>query len=184
VQDYIPRAESGRYYVYSGRLSREKGLRTLLKAASRVPDIRLVLLGEGPLESELKSCYGGEPWVEFRGHLPWEQLKETLSGAAFSVVPSEWYENLPLTVMESFALGVPVIASRIGGLPEMVTPGETGLLVEPGDPEDLASAIKWLSGNDDVRGTMRISARRFAEREYSPEAHYERLMNLYKRVLQ
>jgi glycosyltransferase involved in cell wall biosynthesis len=184
VRDYTPGAEKGRYYVYSGRLSREKGLRTLLQAASRVPDQKLVVLGEGPLGGELRSRYGAEPWVEFRGHLPWDELVETVSGASFSVVPSEWYENLPLTVMESFALGVPVVASRIGGLPEMVTPGETGLLVEPGDPEDLASAIAWLGRNDKARAAMRIASRRFAESEYNPEAHYESLMGLYKRVLQ
>jgi glycosyltransferase involved in cell wall biosynthesis len=184
VDDYTPRDESGRYYVFSGRLSREKGLRTLLEAASSVPDIKLVVLGEGPLETELKGRYGAEPWVEFRGHLPWGELVEALSGAMFSVVPSEWYENLPLTVMESFALGVPVIASKIGGLPEMVTPGETGLLVEPGNVEDLASAIAWLGRNEEARAEMRSGARRFAETEYSPGSHYGRLMDVYKRVLQ
>lgn len=184
LKDYTPGKEEGRYYVYSGRLSREKGLKTLLEAASRVPDMKLVVLGEGPLGNQLKSAYEAEPWVEFRGHVPWDELVRTVSGAAFTVVPSEWYENLPLTVMESFALGVPVVASRIGGLPEMVTPGETGLLVEPGDSEDLASAINWLGRNDEVRAQMRSAARRFAEREYSPESHYDRLIEAYKRVLQ
>ena len=170
--------------MYSGRLSREKGLRTLLEAASRVPDQRLVILGEGPLEDELKRMYGAEPWVEFKGHVPWDDLVRIVSGASFSVVPSEWYENLPLTVMECFALGVPVVASKIGGLPEMVTPGETGLLIEPGDVEDLAPAIAWMGRNHEARAAMRTAARRFAESEYSPDAHYDRLMGAYKRVLQ
>ncbi len=184
VEDYEPRPKREGYYVFAGRLSREKGLRTLLEAASMVPEVKLMVLGEGPLEAELKSRFGSEPWVEFRGYLGGAELRDTLSHAAFSVVPSEWYENLPLTVMESFALGVPVIASRMGGLPEMVRGGETGLLFDPGNAEDLASAIAWLAGHPDECMEMGRRAREFAEREYSPESHYPRLIEAYKRVLQ
>ncbi len=184
VSEYRPSPDRGAYYVYAGRLSREKGLPTLLDAAASVPELKLVVLGEGPLGNELRERYGAERWVEFRGHLGGDELRETLSRAAFSVVPSEWYENLPLTVMESFALGVPVVASRIGGLPEMVINGETGLLCEPGAADDFASAIDWLARNPDECRSMGARAREFAEREYGPEAHYPRIMEAYGRAMQ
>lgn len=185
VDDYVPAAGGDRdYYVFSGRLSREKGLPTLLEAASRAPDMKLVVLGEGPLERELIERYGAEPWVEFRGHVSGEELKRVVSGAAFSVVPSEWYENQPLTILESFALGVPVIASAIGGLPEIVRNGDTGLLVEPGNPEDLASAVRWLGSNPDAAAGMGARARRLVEEEHSPESHYGLIMDIYERALQ
>jgi glycosyltransferase involved in cell wall biosynthesis len=184
VDEYRPSAERGSYYVFAGRLSREKGLLTLLEAASTVPDLKLVVLGEGPLGAELRERYGSRPWVEFRGHLTGDELRETISRAAFSVVPSQWYENLPLTVMESFALGVPVVASRIGGLPEMVIGGRTGLLCEPGDAGDLASAVSWLARNPDECRRMGERAREFAEREYGPEAHYARMMEAYGKAMQ
>jgi glycosyltransferase involved in cell wall biosynthesis len=184
VDEYEPSSERDAYYVFAGRLSREKGLMTLMAAAAAVPELKLVVLGEGPLAGELKERFGSEPWVEFRGHLAGEELRKTLSRAAFSVVPSEWYENLPLAVMESFALGVPVVASRIGGLPEMVFSGETGLLCEPGAVEDFASAIAWLARNPDECRRMGANARRFAEREYGPETHYARIMEAYGRAMQ
>ena len=184
VDEYKPCAERGEYYAFAGRLSREKGLGTLMKAASMAPRMKLMVFGEGPMEEELKRRYGSEPWVEFAGHLGAAELRDRLSRAAFCVVPSEWYENLPLIVMECFALGVPVIASRIGGLPEMVQNGENGLLFEPGNAEDLASAISWLGRHRNVTERMGAQARGFAEREYGPEAHYGRIMEVYKRVLQ
>jgi glycosyltransferase involved in cell wall biosynthesis len=184
VDEYKPRTNGGGgYYVYSGRLSREKGLPTLMEAAAKVPDIKLIVLGEGPLEEELRGRYGSEPWVEFRGHVSGAELMDVVSGASFAVVPSEWYENQPLTILESFALGVPVIASRIGGLPEVVRNGQTGLLVEPGNSEDLASAIAWLGRHADVAANMGARARRLVESEHSPETHYRRLMEIYEGVL-
>jgi glycosyltransferase involved in cell wall biosynthesis len=103
VDEYAPRTNrDGGYYVFSGRLSREKGLPTLMEAASKVPDMKLVVLGEGPLEGDLRGRYGSEPWVEFRGHVSGDELMQVVSGAAFAVVPSQWYENQPLTILESF----------------------------------------------------------------------------------
>ncbi len=183
VEEYSPRSGPKDYYVYAGRLSREKGLLTLMEAAASVPDMKLLVLGEGPLEEELKTRFGSKPWIELGGYLHGDELMDALAGAAFSVLPSQCYENSPLAVMESFALGVPVVASRIGGLPEMVTGGETGLLVRPGDAEDLASAISWLAANPKETERMGAVARRFAEREYSADAHYGRLMEVYGRAL-
>jgi glycosyltransferase involved in cell wall biosynthesis len=185
VDEYAPSSDrDGGYYVFSGRLSREKGLFTLMEAASRVPGMKLVVLGEGPLEGELRGRYGSEPWVEFRGYVSGDELTQVVSGAAFAVVPSEWYENQPLTILESFAWGVPVIASRIGGLPEIVRDGQTGLLVEPGNSEDLASAIEWLGRHPDEAAEMGARARALVESEHSPESHYGRLMEIYDRTLQ
>jgi glycosyltransferase involved in cell wall biosynthesis len=185
VDEYTPGSSQGSgYYVFSGRLSREKGLATLMEAASMVPEMKLVVLGEGPLEEDLRRRYGKEPWVEFKGHVSGAELTRIVSSAAFSVVPSQWYENQPLTILESFAMGVPVIASRIGGLPEVVRNGQTGLLVEPGDAGDLASAIAWLGRHSGMARQMGARARRLVEEEHSPEGHYGRILEIYERVLQ
>jgi glycosyltransferase involved in cell wall biosynthesis len=165
------------YVLYMGRLSSEKGVETLLRAhAQASPSFRLVVAGAGPLLEMLRERYKA---VEFTGHLPWVKAKELASSAAVVVVPSEWYENCPMSVLEAMALGKPVVAARIGGIPELVDEGNTGLLYEPGDARQLAGCIERLMAAPDLRARMGSAGRARAEERFSLERHNAGLMRVY-----
>jgi glycosyltransferase involved in cell wall biosynthesis len=132
--------EKKNYVLYFGRYSVEKGLRTLLEACRKLPDIPFLFAGAGPLEDEL----AGLPNVTNLGFQTGDALRALISAAAFSVYPSVWYENCPLSVLESQALGTPVLGSDIGGIPELITPGKTGELFRSGHADDLAEKIALL----------------------------------------
>lgn len=187
VEEYTPAYAASDYFIYLGRLSREKGIATLLEALRERHGARLTcrILGEGPLEADLKrrAAKWGLERVEFAGYQQGEALHRTIREAAFTVVPSEWYENLPFAVLESFALGTPVVGSRIGGIPEMVEHGDTGLTFTAGDPSDLARAIDWMEARAADAIEMGRRARQVLEARYAPEPHLERLERLYRRVL-
>ena len=161
-----------REYCYVGRLSREKGVETLLAAASTLP-YRLHVAGEGPLFSELSNRYSACPQILFHGRLPQESVRRLLSEVTFSVIPSEWYENNPLGVLESLDAGTPVVASRIGGLPEIVDEG-SGILFEPGDTASLRAAVTSAMERQWNHDVIKVGARRF-----SPHDHYKKLCNIY-----
>jgi len=128
------------HYCYVGRLSEEKGVRTLLKVASKLP-YTLKVLGTGPLEAELRATYVESRQIEFLGHCAWETIRTILGEARCMVLPSEWYENNPLSVLEAISLGTPVIGADIGGIPELVVPGRTGSLFESGNETQLSDRI-------------------------------------------
>ena len=186
LEEYQPRYERSDYFIYLGRLSREKGVPTLLAALRQRGGTRLTcrILGEGPLEEDLKrqAAQWGLDRVEFSGYLKGEPLQAAIRGAAFTVVPSEWYENLPFAVLESFALGTPVVGSRIGGIPEMVLDGQTGLTFPMGDSRALAEALDRMEARPEQAVEMGRAARRLIEEKYAPEPHMERLEALYARA--
>jgi glycosyltransferase involved in cell wall biosynthesis len=113
-----------------------------------------------------------------------QALIDLMRGARFSVIPSEWYENCPLSCIESFACGKPVIGANIGGIPEMVTDGETGLLFEPFSADDLRRKIEFLLARDAETVRMGRAARAKAEREYSAASHLDRLLEFYRSAMQ
>lgn len=172
-----PETRSGNYYCYVGRLSHEKGIKTLLEAAATLP-YKLKVAGGGPLHEELEKQYAGYVNIEFLGHLDGTGVRDLLSNARFSVIPSECYENNPLGVIESLCAGTPVIGACIGGIPELINgaPGR-GRVYEPGNKSELAEAIKrqW----DEQAGFSAIKAK--AINEFSPTAHYRQLMEIYAR---
>ena len=167
---------NGDYYVYLGRVSEEKGVRTLCKAAAQL-DKKLIVIGGGPLCEELKreSEESGAP-IEFKGQMLWEEFMPILSGARFMVLPSEWSENNPLTVIESQSLGTPVLGARIGGIPELIEEGVSGMTFTSGDVEDLKDKIKKMFEHEFDYDAI---AKNAIER-YSSEAYYEKLMVFYK----
>ena len=187
LEDYTPAYERSEYFIYLGRLSREKGIVTLLEALHRREGRRLTcrILGEGPLEEDLKrrAAEWGLEKVEFSGYLQGAELHRTIREAAFTVVPSEWYENLPFSVLESFALGTPVVGARIGGIPEMVIDGDTGRTFTSGDADDLADALDWMENHPLEMVAMGRRARRMDEERYAPGPHAERLLALYEEVI-
>jgi glycosyltransferase involved in cell wall biosynthesis len=179
---YGPSHAESDYFVYVGRLSEEKGLAHLLEAKRRVSRMRLVVAGDGSLMAGLRRAAASDSGVSFTGFLPRPELAEVWRGAAFTVVPSVCYENFPYAVLESFAFGKPVVASRIGGIPELVRDGENGLLAEPGDSGGLAERINRLASNKAETVKMGRAARRDVEEVYSVEKHYASVMSHYERI--
>ena len=173
--------EDGGYALYLGQLERWKGVHTLLAACERLPQLRLVLAGDGSERANLERTVAERrlSGVSFAGHLDGGRLHDVLRGASFVVVPSEWYENYPYSVMEAMAAGKPVIASRIGGLPELVEDGETGFLVAPGDAAMLGDTLDRLASDPLVRRRLGESGRVRALEWFSPDRHYESLARFY-----
>ena len=166
------------YVLYLGRLSPEKGVETLLRAhAADNAAWRLVVAGAGPLLQDLQSRF---PLAEFTGHLTGKALETNLREASVVVVPSEWHENSPLSILEAMAHAKPIVASRIGGIPELVRDGETGLLFEPKDTQQLSNRIRMLLGDSDLRRRLGWQARKIAETEYSLDRHGAALLSLYE----
>ena len=122
--------------------------------------------------------------VELLGHLDERQIDVFYRCGRMFVLPSTWYEGFPGVIIEAMLRGKPVICSRIGGLPEIVDEGVTGLLFTPGDPADLAAKIEWLWNHPDVCVAMGRAGREKALREYSPVRYYGRLMSVYGRALE
>lgn len=182
-----PQINKEPYILYLGRLSPEKGVRTLLKAMGNVPQaVSLKIAGSGPLEGELKDLVAHHPalQVQFLGFVSGAEKERLIANALCSVVPSEWYENFPISVLESLAQGTPVIASRIGGLPELITHGTTGLLYEPGNAEALSQSITQLVNDPQEAQRMASAALESARTRFSPEVHLQELNAIYNECLQ
>ncbi|MFA5339245.1 MAG: glycosyltransferase family 4 protein [Candidatus Omnitrophota bacterium] len=171
--------------TYFGRLSEEKGVLTLLKAIKKLPNIVVNIVGDGPLKETLEkeAFLDGIKNIRFFGHLKGADLHSVIKRSICTVLPSQWYENNPLSVLESFALGKPVIASRIGGIPELVMDGETGLTAEAGNSEDLGKKIEYLSSNAASATAMGRKARKFIEQEFNADKHYLSLMQIYDEAI-
>jgi glycosyltransferase involved in cell wall biosynthesis len=184
VDAFEPCYEAERYFVYAGRVERVKGVETLIRAVgngSAACDYGLRIAGDGELKDSLEEqCRrDGQRNVVFLGRLPRAELARCIRRALFVVAPSEWYENAPMSVLEAYAYGKPVIGARIGGIPELVEEGRTGLLFEPGNAGDLRSKIECLLANPRLAAEMGRNARRLVEQAYAPAQHYERLMTIY-----
>lgn len=164
--------EKRKLSFFFGRISEEKGIPTLLKAICKLPDVKLKLAGTGPLLDSLKAqC---PPNTEFLGFKQGKELQSLIHGASFVIVPSEWYENNPMTIIESYTIGTPVIGSDIAGIPELIDEGDTGFTFKPKSPEDLRSVIsKALNINEERYEEMVKNCRAFAETNFSETEHYK-----------
>ncbi len=160
------------YYCYIGRLSTEKGVRTLIEAANKLP-YQLKIIGGGSLEEELKRQ--AKSHIEFVGFKQWDEIKELVGKARFTVIPSECYENNPLSVIEAQCLGTPVLGARMGGIPELIESGVSGLCFESRNVADLCRLIEAMfSSTFDYK----LLAEQ-AQRKYGADKHYEELMKIY-----
>lgn len=179
-----PGAPEGDRFLYAGRLSPEKGVETLVRAACRLRRGRLVVCGTGTLAPRLEALAAAAPGrVALRGHLAAAELAAELAAASFTAAPSEWFENAPFAVLESMAQGRAVVASRIGGLPELVRDGETGELVPPGDVAAWTDALERAVADP---GRMRLlgeGARRRAEEHHALADHVTRVEDAYREVM-
>ena len=171
----------GDYVAYVGRISPEKGIKTLLTSA-RLTGIPVRLAGDYSKMPEILKTV--PPNVQFVGHLNRNQLDKFYQKARFTVVPSLWFEAFGLVAAEAMRNGLPVIASRIGALPEIVEDGVTGFLFDPGNIKELMSKMKILWENKDLCREMGKAARRKAIQDYSEDVYYKRLIALYKKAIE
>jgi glycosyltransferase involved in cell wall biosynthesis len=172
----------GSYVGFVGRVSPEKGIETLREAARLLPDVPFKIAGDCDPSSGLTR--GAPPNVEFLGHLGGKDLSEFYRQARLIVLPSVWYEGFPMILPEAMLHGRPVVASRIGGLPEIVEDGVTGLLSQPGDASDLAAKIRQLWDSPDACRRMGSAGRGKALSQYSPEKYYQLLTAAFARAIE
>jgi glycosyltransferase involved in cell wall biosynthesis len=176
----------GEYALFVGRLSPEKGLRTLLAAWEKLPQVPLKIRGNGPQEEEVQKAIAASQGKIVRvPRLTEENLVALFQRARFLVWPSEgFYETFGLVAIEAFACGIPVIASNIGSMAEIVTDRVTGLCFQSGDPTDLASKVDWAWNHPAEMQAMGAAARLEYESKYTPERNYESLLNIYNAAIQ
>ncbi|WP_373414060.1 glycosyltransferase family 4 protein [Ensifer aridi] len=168
------------YFVFAGRLAPEKGIATLIRAAARSKQ-RLIVAGTGPEEQALRRLAAElQADVTFAGYLSGEKLHRLIGESRALVLPSEWYENAPISVLETYALERPVIGAAIGGIPEMVREGETGLLAASADIDELAGALSKMAAlTPAARARMGTAGRAWVASEFSAAAYRERTLELY-----
>ncbi len=179
-------APSNKYILYFGRLSYEKGVKTLLEAVADFPDCNLKVVGTGDCEPELRNFAKNRflSNVDFLGFKTGLPLKELVDNAYFIVVPSEWYENNPMTIIEGYSSAVPVIGAAIGGIPEIIQDGRTGFLFESGNVADLKKCIeKACSLTDEEYASFSENALLFAKEKFNKENYYPKLIEFYEQVL-
>jgi glycosyltransferase involved in cell wall biosynthesis len=180
AENFEPQYTPGDYFLYFGRLAPEKGVDSLIRAAVSL-GVRLKIAGTGPSGDGLKALAGQATGVEFLGHCAGEQLWRLVREARAIVLPSRWYENAPLSVLEGYASGKPVIGARIGGIAEMVREGETGFLFESGNVEDLSRAVQHVSTlRDEQLAEMGRAARQYVRDSFTRDQYFERTLDLYR----
>lgn len=187
TQTIQPVYESDNYIAYSGRLAVEKGIQDLIDGFSKLnSSVRLLLIGDYQnSEGERLRKYvveKGLTRIEFLGYKKFTELKKILERALFTVCPSKWYENTPMSVYESLAMGKPVVGANLGSIPEQIISGRTGLLFEPGNPTDIAEKLDYLISHPQKVVTMGQEARQIVEKFHSPEVHFEKLFQIYQDV--
>ena len=179
------RGGDGSYGLYLGTLLPFKGVETLIRALAIAPPHPFHVLGAGEMRSQLEQLVtelGLEKHIRFCGFLEGEALEREIVGARYAVVPSECYENFPYAAIELMARGIPLIASAIGGIPELVHDGETGLLFPPGDPAALAKNISGLWGDPALRARLGGNASQCIRETCDSKQYFQSLMALYERV--
>jgi glycosyltransferase involved in cell wall biosynthesis len=174
-------AEERGYFAYVGRLVSTKGVATLVEAMREVRGAELLVVGDGPERARLEPVAPDN--VRFLGYKSGKELESLIGGAMFTILPSEWYENCPMSVLESMARGKPVVGARIGGIPELVRHGETGLLFESRNAQDLAECLQYMIDQPEKRRRFGAAARERVVSEYNPTLHYERIMAIYHDVI-
>jgi glycosyltransferase involved in cell wall biosynthesis len=169
--------------LYAGRLSEEKGPDVLVRAAARLPDgLRVEIAGDGPRRAELERLAAdvAPGRVHFHGRLPKAELDDRLAACLVVVVPSRCHENQPMSILEAYGYGTPVVASRLGGIPELVVEGTTGLLVDADDAAALAGAVATIAGDPPRAAEMGRAGRAFVEERFTPDVHLAGLDRLYR----
>lgn len=185
TQLHKPSYSSNGYITYLGRMAKEKGIFTLIKAMKNIKNTTLYIIGDGPLRPEIEKYIAEEGManVKLLGFKSGEELDSIVQNCDFTVLPSEWYEDSPLSVLESMAYGKAVIGADIGGIPELIEHERTGLIFESQNSEQLSEQLNYLIANPGKALEMGKEARRKAENEFGKGKHFEKIEKLYKRLL-
>jgi glycosyltransferase involved in cell wall biosynthesis len=186
LYNFTPNSEQtnkpGVYYLYFGRLGREKGLITLFNAFNNNQDAKLVVVGDGELNETLSEMKSSN--IMMVGYKEGKELESLIKNSSFVIISSECLENNPMAIVEAFSFGKPVIGSRIGGIPELIVEGETGFCFSPGNADQLAEVIKNSSIISEKKYyDMSEASFLFAKKNFSPDSYYNKLIEIYNEVL-
>ena len=174
----------GDYFLFFGRLSHEKGVELVIDAFKELPGTKLKVVGTGPIELELKQKATGCANIEFLGFKHGKELHNLIQNAQFVIVPSQCYENNPMTIVEAYSFGIPVIGSDLGGIPEIIKEGATGYVFKHGNTESLLHAIRTADSiSKQTYIQMSGHAVRFYEQNFSENGYAEKLIGFYEKVL-
>ncbi len=172
------------YILFTGRLERIKGIYTLIEAFRHVEGVKLLIAGTGAEEPACRALVRerGLKDVVFLGHVTRIEVSRLVNDCLFTVCPSEWYENLPFSVIEAMMLGKPVVGARIGGIPELVVDGVTGLTFESGNVQDLADKMNLLLAHPERLPELGAAARAHVSAMVDPEMHYRKLLAVFNKL--
>lgn len=184
LAEYKPAIEAGQGLIYFGRLSAEKGLKVLLAAMKSLPDLHLKIVGEGPQKNQLREYIAEHQLsnVSLVGYKSGEELHDLISQARLVIVPSIWYENNPIAVLEAMALAKPVLGAEIGGISELLQDGQTGLLFPANDSQALVARINNVYQQVNLLQQIGNNARKFVETHCSYSAHYQQISQVYQKL--
>lgn len=175
---------AGGFVLFVGRLSEEKGLSTLLAAwRSLARPLPLKIAGEGPLQGLVERASAEHPAIEYLGRRSSAEVFDLMGQARALVFPSQWYEGMPRTILEAYAKGTPVLASRLGAMETLVEHGRTGRHFEPGDAADLVRQVEWMMSHPAEWQALRQEARRAFEATFTAEANYRRTLEIFERAI-
>ncbi|MCJ7459509.1 MAG: glycosyltransferase family 4 protein [candidate division Zixibacteria bacterium] len=185
VSGYSPRLLSQDYILFFGRLEHKNGIETLIKAMKHLPEVRLKVAGEGEMRRYLDAYVKQEKLenISFLNFVTSEKLNQLIANSFFTVFPNHAYHLCPMSILESFAFGKPVIGSNLGSVPELIEDGINGLLFEPKNVEELAEKIKYLYHHPLLAEKMGMAAREKVEEKYSEEEYYKKLLGLYDSLI-
>ena len=186
IEDYNVTIEDEGYALYYGRIIKEKGILNLIKAFKNIKNSKLYIAGVGPdIEKVKKYIHENkmDETVKLLGYLNGSQVKEYVRKARFIVVPSIWYENCPYSVLETLAMGKPIIGSDLGGIPELVKDNETGLIYKFNRVKELEEKINDLLNNKEKAFQFGKNAKEIARKDFSKEEYYNKIIKVYKGVI-
>jgi len=172
-----------KYALFVGRLSEEKGIETIIQLAQILPDILFKIVGRGPEMAKLHRAGDKCPNIEFVGFRMGEELKELYANATVVLVPSRVHEVFGLSILEAMAHGKPVIASRVGGIPEVVEDGVNGFLVSPLDLRSWTESLMRIFYDDDLQKKLSRNARELIETRFSLDQHHKKLLMYYEEAI-
>lgn len=182
---FEPNYTPGEYVLYFGRIHQSKGIITLINASLAVKDLPLYIVGDGEAMPVIQRLIEENDCdhIHILGFKQGDELRELIQNSICTVLPSEWYENCPMSILESYAYGKAVIGTDIGGIPELIIDKEDGFLIPPVDENALRECLQWVSDNKDKVVEMGKIGRKKIEEEFNADIHYDRIMNVYNEFL-
>lgn len=186
LSEYDLETKDEAYGLYLGRLSKEKGILHLIEAFSRIQDEKLYIAGDGPEKEQIEKIISERKLkdnITILGYLSQYEVKNYIRNARFIVVPSIWYENCPYSILETQAIGKPVIGANIGGIPELVKDKENGLTYNYNSIDELETKMKLLFENKELAEQYGKKAKEYAQKTYNKEIYYNRIIEIYEEVL-